>query len=70
MRFQVDQTKCRSNGVCVEKYPELFRFRPGSKKAIAVDREFPAEQIVDSVAIVRCCPVDAIRVTRSEENTS
>ena len=41
MKVCVDQKRCRTYGRCVEICPEVFRFEPGSKKAVAVISEVP-----------------------------
>lgn len=68
MKFAVDQKKCRSYGICVKKYPELFRFEAGTKKAVARDHELPPNQVIDSYRILRVCPADAIKLVDSEES--
>jgi ferredoxin len=69
MKFYVDQSKCKSHGICVQEYPDLFKFEPGSKKAVAIDKDFPPEQVIDSYRILRVCPVDAIWLTDSVEES-
>lgn len=66
MKFHVDQTKCKSYGFCVKEFPELFRFQPGSKKAVAIEKDFPPEQVIDSFRILRICPVEAIWLTEND----
>lgn len=65
MKVCVDQSKCRTAGLCVQLCPEVFRFEPGSKKAVALDEAVPVDAEGRCWKAVRKCPVGAIVVTEA-----
>ena len=62
MRVEVDETKCETAGICVQKCPELFRFQEGSKKAAVIKSEVPPSLEHRCREIAGTCPAGAIRV--------
>lgn len=64
MKVIVDQVKCTSAGICVQRMPELFQFEPGSKKARAEDREIPDQEVARLEETVAACPAGAILLER------
>jgi len=62
MRVRVDPVKCQTIGTCVREAPSIFRFEPGSKKAVAIVDMVPShlEQKVRKVAGM--CPTGAIEI--------
>jgi ferredoxin len=66
MKVAVNQATCDTSGVCVQELPELFRFQPGSKKAIARQAEVPARLQERCREVARRCPTGAILVVEGE----
>jgi ferredoxin len=62
MRARVDQVKCDTSGICVARCPELFRFRPGDKKAEVTRDPVPPKMEKRCRAIAKQCPRRAIIV--------
>jgi ferredoxin len=60
---RVDQTRCRTAGVCVQELPEVFRFESGSKKARVVMPVIPPELQVRCIEVAKKCPAGAIIVS-------
>jgi len=60
MKVEVDQVKCGTMGVCVKTCPEVFRFQEGSKKAIAISGDVPADHVEKCIRAARSCPKQAI----------
>lgn len=60
MNVCVDQSKCRTAGVCVKTCPEIFTFEPGNKKAIARTTEVPENLEKKCLEAAEKCPVGAI----------
>ena len=64
MKAIVDQTKCSSAGICVQRMPDVFHFEPGSKKARAIDQEIPDREVMRLVETAAACPTKAIELER------
>jgi len=62
MKMKVDQLKCDTTGACVEKYPKLFRFQVGSKKAEFILERLPVHLESKCLEIINVCPIGAISV--------
>lgn len=62
MKIKVDQLKCDTTGACVKKYPNLFRFQEGSKKASFTLERLPIHLESECLEIINVCPTDAISV--------
>ena len=60
MNVCVDQSKCRTAGVCVKICPEIFTFEPGNKKAIAKTTKVPENLENQCREAAEQCPVRAI----------
>ena len=60
MNVCVDQSKCRTAGVCVKICPEIFTFEPGNKKAIAKTTEVPENLEKQCREAADKCPAKAI----------
>ena len=60
MKAEVDQKKCSTAGVCVQKLPEVFRFQEGSKKATVILDEIPPELQRKVIDVSWECPNKAI----------
>jgi len=63
MNVCVDQTKCKTAGVCVKICPEIFTFEPGNKKAIARTMEVPKNLEKRCREAAEQCPAAAIGIT-------
>lgn len=63
MYVHVDQNQCETAGICVQLCPDIFRFEPGSKKAVARFDRIPADLELRCREAVRRCPAGAIRLT-------
>ena len=64
MKLKVDEMKCDTTGACVEKYPKLFRFQTGSKKAEFVSESVPIQLVPAITKIIEVCPRGAIKIER------
>ena len=62
MKLKIDQLKCDTTGMCVKKYPQLFRFQEGSKKAEIIQEKLPVYLEPDCRCIVEVCPMGAITI--------
>ena len=62
MKLKVDQAKCNTTGMCVKKYPHLFRFQEGSKKAEVIEELVPVYLAPECKSIVEVCPSGAITI--------
>ncbi len=62
MKIKVDQLKCDTTGACVKKYPKLFEFQVGSKKAEFILERLPTHLETECVEIVEVCPTGAISI--------
>jgi ferredoxin len=60
MNVCVDQSKCRTAGVCVKICPEIFTFEPGNKKAIAKTTQVPENLEKKCREAADKCPARAI----------
>lgn len=60
MKVCVDQAKCETAGICVKICPEVFKFEPGNKKAIAIKTEVPKNLQDKCRQAYRKCPAEAI----------
>lgn len=60
MKLKVDQVKCDTTGACVKKYPKLFRFQAGSKKAEFILESVPTHLESKILQITEVCPTGAI----------
>lgn len=60
MRVHVDQIKCNSNGLCVVKCPEVFRFQEGSKKSGVRLERIPSVLWNKCREVAALCPTGAI----------
>jgi len=60
MRVKVDQSKCKTVGICVKLCPEVFRFEAGSKKAAAIADEIPEHLVARCLEAQGKCPEAAI----------
>lgn len=67
MKAYVDQVKCRSVGTCVQLCPSVFRFEPGSKKAIVQVREIPEGEVRRCVQAAERCPERAITILPTQK---
>lgn len=63
MKVCIDQTRCETAGICVQLCPQIFRFEPGSNKAVAVTPEVPREYESRCRDAAHRCPVQAICLT-------
>lgn len=63
MKAEVDPVKCGTVGICVRICPEVFRFRPGDKKAFVRLDEIPPEYREKCREAARKCPNGAITIT-------
>lgn len=66
MKVAVNQATCDTSGICVQELPELFRFQPGSKKAIARQSEVPPKLHARCREVARRCPTGAILLVEGE----
>ena len=64
MKVRVDQAKCETAGICVEKCPQIFAFQPGSKKAYVKVDTVPPELEKKCMKVVLECPAQAISVVK------
>ena len=64
MKIKVDQLKCDTSGLCVKRYPEIFNFQEGSKKAEAIAEEIPLYLEPKYLDIVAICPSRAISIEK------
>ena len=64
MKLRIDQLKCDTTGMCVKKYPQLFRFQEGSKKAEIREELVPLYLEPESKKIVEVCPRGAITIEK------
>lgn len=62
MKLIIDQLKCDTTGMCVKKYPYLFRFQEGSKKAEVIEELVPRYLESECEKIVTVCPRGAITI--------
>lgn len=62
MKLKIDQLKCDTTGMCVKKYPQLFRFQEGSKKAQIIEELVPLYLEPECRKIVEVCPRGAITI--------
>ena len=76
MKIKIDQLKCDTSGMCVKKFPQLFRFQEGSKKAEIIEEKVfqalrtafkPEEKLPlylepECKCIVEICPTGAITI--------
>jgi len=62
MQVKVDQIKCKTVGNCVKLCPEVFRFKTGSKKAVAIEGAIPAHLVNKCLEAQRKCPEKAIMI--------
>ena len=62
MKVEVDQMKCRTVGICVKDCHEVFRFQPGSKRAMVVLEEIPPRLQQKCREVARKCPNKAILI--------
>ncbi|NLD38955.1 MAG: hypothetical protein GX654_19010 [Desulfatiglans sp.] len=60
MKIKVDHLKCDTTGACVKKYPQLFRFQEGSKKAEFMYEIVPLKFESKCPDILKICPMGAI----------
>jgi ferredoxin len=60
MRVKVDQVKCGTIGICVKECPQVFRFQPGSKKAMVIVDEVPSGLEQKCREVAKMCPNEAI----------
>jgi len=65
VQIKVDPSKCKTFGICVKLCPEVFRFETGSKKAVAIEGEIPADLVDKCLEAQRKCPEAAILVIKS-----
>jgi ferredoxin len=62
MKIKIDQLKCDTSGMCVKKFPQLFRFQEGSKKAEVIEEKLPLYLEPECKCIVEICPTGAITI--------
>lgn len=62
MKIEVDQTRCRTIGICVRELPEVFAFQEGSKKATVVLDEIPLCLYGKCREVAAACPQQAITI--------
>lgn len=62
MKLKVDQLKCDTTGICVKKYPQLFRFQEGSKKAEFMCDCVPLNLESKCQELITLCPTGAISI--------
>jgi ferredoxin len=60
MRAKVDQLRCATIGICVKELPYVFRFQPGSKKAMVIVDEIPPGLERKCREVAKMCPNEAI----------
>jgi len=62
MKAIVDQRRCRTIGICVQQLPEVFRFQPGSKKAMVIKKVIPVDLEQKCREVAAKCPQKAITI--------
>ncbi|MBD3320867.1 MAG: ferredoxin [Chitinivibrionales bacterium] len=62
VKVYVDHTLCKTIGACVQIAPELFKFTPGTKKAVAVMETVPPALLGQCKAAAEACPYNAITI--------
>ena len=62
MKVVVDELKCETAGICVKECPEVFRFREGSKRAVAIEEEIPPSLQTKCRKVAGLCPTKAIEI--------
>jgi ferredoxin len=62
MKVTVDHIKCHGIGICVKDCPEVFRFEPGSKRAVSRYDEVPPAFREKARSAAAECPNGAIFV--------
>ena len=62
MKVVVDESKCETAGICVKECPEVFRFREGSKRAVAIEEGIPPSLQTECRRVAELCPAKAIRI--------
>lgn len=63
MKAEVDPIRCGTIGICVQICPQVFRFRPGDKKAYVRLDEIPCEFWEKCREAAEKCPNKAITIT-------
>ncbi|SFM88991.1 ferredoxin [Thermodesulforhabdus norvegica] len=62
LKVMVDENKCATVGICVKELPELFRFKPGSKRAEVIVDSVPPHLEEKCRQVAEKCPNKAIIV--------
>ncbi len=60
MKVEIDQLKCTTVGICVQRCPDVFRFQEGSKKAAVTLDVIPPALQAKVTEIAALCPNQAI----------
>ena len=62
MRVKVNQLKCKTNAVCVNICPQVFRLQPGNNKAKVLLDPVPKEYEENCRNAALKCPTGAISI--------
>ncbi|MFP4522199.1 MAG: ferredoxin [Fibrobacterota bacterium] len=64
MEIKIEESKCRSAGVCVKDFPGIFGFAPGNKKAFVLEGINPVPPNLERMCInaAERCPEKAISI--------